>query len=116
VRRAHAARLLTRRKGGLTPIRIVPGAEPGYLRLPFTASASALSAAGSLAARRLGVIHGYPEALCDLTGFADRALNRAEPFPGARALARRLITLPVHSMLSEADLAALEAWIETAGA
>ena len=53
---------------------------------------------------------GYPRALCDLPGFGERVLNRGGAFPGARMLAERLVTLPVHSRLGERDLAALEAW------
>jgi hypothetical protein len=112
VRRAQAARLLASLRPGLAAIPIAAGATPGYLRLPVLASAPARAAAGTEEARRLGVGVGYPQALCDLAGF-DRVMNGGEPFPGARTLAQRLVTLPVHGLLSDADLAALETWIGT---
>lgn len=111
VRRAHAERLLAKRATGLAPVRIPDGAQAGYLRLPFLASPRARSAAGLGEARRLGIMPGYPQALCDLAGFGERVLNRADAFSGARLLAQRLITLPTHSLLEEADMARLEAWL-----
>jgi hypothetical protein len=59
---------------------------------------------------------GYPRALPDLAGFGGRVSNRDDGFPGARLLADRLITLPTHSLLSEEDLSALEAWIDARAA
>ena len=59
----------------------------------------------------MGVMPGYPAALCDLPGFGERVVNRADGFPGARSLAERLVTAPVHSRLGERDLAGLEVWL-----
>jgi dTDP-4-amino-4,6-dideoxygalactose transaminase len=109
-RRAHAARLLARGANGLAPVAVPSGAEAGYLRLPFMASAAARAEAATSRARALGIMPGYPAALSDLPGFGDRVLNLNESLPGARLLAERLVTLPVHSLLSERDLTALEAW------
>ncbi|MGA2382681.1 MAG: DegT/DnrJ/EryC1/StrS family aminotransferase [Gemmatimonadales bacterium] len=111
VRRANAARLLVRREPGLSPVLALAGAEPGYLRLPFLATPAVRSAAESPAARALGVMPGYPRALCDLEGFAARVGNLGDTFVGARMLAARLITLPTHSLLREGDLARLETWL-----
>jgi len=111
MRRARAARLLERRGPGLSPVRPPGGAEPGYLRLPFLAAPAARAAADSVEARALGIMPGYPRALRDLAGFGERVVNAAEDLPGARKLAQLLITLPAHSLLSERDLSALEAWI-----
>jgi len=110
VRRAHAERLLARAGRGLTPVPVPSGAVAGYLRLPFVASVAAREEAGTVVARALGIMPGYPTALCDLAGFADRVLNHGDAMPGAHLLAQRLITFPVHSLLSERDLAALEEW------
>ena len=110
VRRAHAQRLLARAGAGLARVAVPAGGEAGYLRLPFLASPAARQQAEGAAARALGIMPGYPRALCDLPGFAERVLNRGAAFPGARMLAERLVTLPVHSRLGERDLAALEAW------
>jgi dTDP-4-amino-4,6-dideoxygalactose transaminase len=109
VRRAHAARLMERCGAGLTAVRMAAGAEPGYLRLPFLAAPGARAAADSAEARALGIMPGYPRALCDLPGFGERVLNPGEGYFGARMLAERLVTLPTHSRLSQADMAVLEA-------
>jgi perosamine synthetase len=117
VRRRNAARLLeaVQQHPQLTAIRAAAHARPGYLRLPVIASPGARRAAGELPARRLGVMPGYPKALCDLEGFGARCLNREAAFPGARALAERLCTLPTHGRLEARDLARLEAWIREHG-
>ena len=114
VRRSNAKRLLKRCGPGLTPVRAPAGAEPGCLRLPFLATPVARLAAASPAARALGIMPAYPHALCDLKGFGERVLNRGDPFPGARMLAERIVTLPTHSLLSAADLGGLEAWLALA--
>jgi perosamine synthetase len=106
-RRARAARLLERAGAGLAPVVVGAGAVAGYLRLPFVASPAARAAAGTLASRALGVMPGYPQALCDLDGFASRARDGGERFLGARGLARQLITLPTHGRTAERDLARL---------
>jgi len=111
VRRAHAARLLARHADGLAPIGVPEGAEPGYLRLPFVASPARRAAADSAESRSLGIMPGYPQALCDLPGFAERIVNSDDAFPGARTLAERLLTLPTHSLLSPRDLTRLEEWL-----
>lgn len=110
-RRSNAARLLTGHGVELTPLCIPSGCEPGYLRLPLVASPGARAAAASDEARRLGIMPGYPQALCDLDGFRSRVLSPDDAFPGARVLAERLVTLPTHSLLEEADLLRIESWL-----
>jgi len=102
--------LLARAGHGLTSVRAPLRAEAGYLRLPFVASPAARAAASWPESRATGVMHGYPTPLSNLGGFGDRVRNLPEGFPGARMLAQRLVTLPVHGLLSKPDLAALEAW------
>ena len=114
IRGANAARLRARSGPGLTPIAGPAGAAAGYLRLPFVASPAVRAAACTAEARALGIMPGYPSALCDLAGFGARVINRSDAFPGARMLAERLVTLPTHSLLDEADLARLEAWVARA--
>jgi dTDP-4-amino-4,6-dideoxygalactose transaminase len=111
VRRAHASRLMERCGAGLTAVRVPTGAEPGYLRLPLLAAPAARAAAESAEARAQGIMPGYRRALCALEGFAERVLNRAEEFPGARVLEKSLVTLPVHGLLSERALAAIQSWV-----
>jgi dTDP-4-amino-4,6-dideoxygalactose transaminase len=113
VRRRNAARLLAalEHQAAFATITTLPHARPGYLRLPTLASREVR---GTVAAS-LGVFPSYPQALCDLPGFAARCMNRHDPFPGARLLASRLCTLPTHSRLDGRDLARLEGWIRSAG-
>lgn len=93
----------------------VRGVEPpscavaGYLRFPVRVSEAARSSVP--AARRLGVMPGYPTSLASLAGFASRALNAGTAMPGAEELARTLCTLPTHGALRAADLARLQRWV-----
>jgi perosamine synthetase len=117
VRRRHAEQLLNALRGrpGLEPIRTPPQARPGYLRLPVLASPSARCRAAETAARRLGIMPGYPFALCDLKGFSPHCLNRDAALSGSRLLAARLCTLPTHSRLDAGDLTKLTQWIRAVG-
>jgi len=85
------------------------GGEPGYLRFPVVCSEAKWPAV--LAARRLGLMPGYPKALSDLPGFAARVTNRNWELKGARVLARRLATLPTHSRVSEREQRELQDWL-----
>jgi DegT/DnrJ/EryC1/StrS aminotransferase family protein len=114
VRRRNAGRLLASRVRALAPVAVAEGSVPGYLRLPLLAAPSARDARLTAAARALGIMPGYPRALCDLEGFGERVVNRLDPFPGARALGGRLVTLPTHGLLGERDLARLEEWLAAA--
>ncbi len=117
IRRANAARLLVALKDqpGFAAIATSPAGRPGYLRLPVIAAAGARRAVADRAARRLGVMPGYPKALCDVEQVGVRCRNRNEDFPGARLLAARVCTLPTHSRLTTGDLIGLERWIGAAG-
>ncbi|HEX5385594.1 MAG TPA: DegT/DnrJ/EryC1/StrS family aminotransferase [Gemmatimonadales bacterium] len=112
-RRANAKRLLAaaRLAPGLELIDEQPDAVAGYLRLPLRAGANARAAADQRSAHRLGIWPGYPRSLADLHGFGERRVPSADGYPGARELARRLITLPTHGRLGEADLVRLGRWM-----
>ncbi len=116
-RRRHAERLLVelRQQPAFEIIRTLRHARPGYLRLPVLGSPAVQRLAGDGAARRLGVMPGYPKALCDLQRFAPRCLNRDAAFPGSRSLAGGLCTFPTHGRLGARDLARLEQWIRAVG-
>jgi dTDP-4-amino-4,6-dideoxygalactose transaminase len=117
VRRMHAARLLTAATS-VPGVRVYPprrGAQPGYLRFPLLLPPHAVAAGRTSEARRLGIWPSYPQSLADLPRFGERRLNREDDFPGARTLAERLVTLPVHSQLRPDDVAALEQWITRLG-
>jgi len=111
-RRHNAARLLlvAARASQVQQVRPPFGSEPGYLRLPLRLGQSR-SEVDWRAARRLGIMPGYPRALADLAAFGERRRNRDTGFPAARLLAETLVTLPTHSRLNAADLAALEGWL-----
>ncbi len=117
VRRCNAERLLIELRGqpDFETISAPPNARPGYLRLPVLASPEVRRSAADTAARRLGVMPGYPRPLCDLERFAPRCLNRNASFPGGRQLAGRLCTLPTHGRLGLRDLERLEQWIRMVG-
>jgi dTDP-4-amino-4,6-dideoxygalactose transaminase len=112
-RQLHARRLLQSASAldGFQVIAEPREAKPGYLRLPFLVSDSVRARAIQPGARRLGIMPGYPLPLSRLGGFEKKVVNPAEPLPGAERLARQLITLPVHGMMTERDLTALEQWM-----
>jgi len=114
-RRHNAQRLLETLLGrsAFSTIRPMDHARPGYLRLPVLVSPDVRRAALEPGARRLGLMPGYPKALCDLDRFGTRCINGSADFPGSRLLAERLCTFPTHGRLEVADLAGLEDWICT---
>jgi perosamine synthetase len=115
--RRHNARLVLDCVGesrALRPLALPPESSPGYLRLPLVASPAARRLAERPASRRLGIMPGYPLPLARLPGFGRRCVNATAEFPGATHLAGHLITLPTHSLLTQADLRALRAWIREA--
>jgi dTDP-4-amino-4,6-dideoxygalactose transaminase len=95
--------------------RLAPPARAGWLRLPLLVPRPAGEVV-TRRTRRLGIERAYPLALADLPGFAARVRNRADALPGARELARRLVTVPTHSRLTPGDVRALERWIAEATA
>jgi len=117
LRRRNAERLLVelRAQPGFATITTSRYARPGYLRLPVIVSPALRRSAAESAARRLGIMPGYPKALCDLDRFRPRCLNRDVLFPGSRLLAAQLCTLPTHGRLAMRDLARLEEWIRVSG-
>lgn len=108
-RRANAEWLLgrTSESGPVRAPRPPAGTMPGFLRLPVVVDDSALPRFRTPLARSLGVWPGYPEPLSDLAGFGPRREDPDEAIPGARALARRLFTLPTHGLLDQAARAQL---------
>jgi dTDP-4-amino-4,6-dideoxygalactose transaminase len=90
----------------LTPIREVPAAEPGYLRL-------AVRDVGRLrdAAPRLGIMRGYPRTLREQKELLPHLMPNEQTTPGAAELQRSLFTLPTHHRVSPGDLRRLEKWM-----
>ena len=79
-----------------------PG-QPGYLRLPILVEdARRIAATGE--GQRLGIRGAYPRLLPDLTELRGQLVFPTSDYPGGRQLLQRLLTLPTHSLLREADL------------
>ncbi len=87
--------------------------EGGYLRLALLTKQRERAQLLNGTAARLGIMPGYPLPLSQLPGFDARVVNAAERFPGAEKLARDLITLPTHALLSRKDQADIEAWLRS---
>lgn len=98
-RRARAVRLRSRlaRAPGVEMVHEIPGASPGYLRLPL------LGDVHGHIAPDLGVLRGYPQTLREHVPLRSLLLGDRESLVGASELAARLITAPTHSLVSETD-------------
>lgn len=107
-RRLHA---IVAECDGMDNIVVPSNGVAGYLRFPVLVSERARHHFDSPQAQRLGIMPGYPKPLAELPGFGDRCVNRGDRFPGARCLARRLFTLPTHSVLTTTDIDRIERWL-----
>ena len=88
----------------------VPGSgvgRPGYLRLPVLMGNRERSPINLDAMAAQGVMPGYPRVLNALPG----PTSSGEDFRGASELVEQLVTLPVHSLVSEGDRAKICHWI-----
>jgi dTDP-4-amino-4,6-dideoxygalactose transaminase len=75
----------------------------GYLRFPLRVSAQAYDSATSPIAQSMGVARSYPVALNTLDPVRPRLQQPAMQVAGAELLARTLVTLPTHSLVSQSD-------------
>ena len=105
-------------KAGVTPIRPIPGAEPGFLRFPVLVRGGLRGTIPANVARRMGVAAGYPAILPDLPRLipalreiAGRFLDTDRDYPGARRLVEELVTLPVHRFASPRVAEELLEWV-----
>ena len=94
-------------------ITVQPDARPGWLRLPILAKDAAVAARIVERGMHFGVARAYPRRLPDLAAELGTEFRTAGPADGATELVQRLVTLPVHSLLSEGDLKALEGIVAT---
>lgn len=108
IRRARALQLAAPMEGraGLTTIHppVSDGTRSGWLRFPVLVDREVRGRALALG-RRLGIAPGYPLPLPDLPSFPG---PHTVALPGATALSTRLVTLPTHRFVRDADHAALE--------
>lgn len=99
------------RTPGVREVTPPPESEPGYLRFPVRLSGGHRGFANPDAVRRFGIFPSYPRILAELPPVA-RRLRRRGRWPGARELAREVVTLPTHSRVGEEDETAILALLE----
>jgi perosamine synthetase len=92
-----------RERPGVVSVRTVPGTTPGYLRYPLLLDRGVAGLPDSRLARRLGIAPGYPLPLSELAPVKRRLHPGGPGLPGATEIARRLVTLPTHSLLGPAE-------------
>lgn len=81
--------------------------EPGFLRLPVRARDAATRERVLSAGRVLGLEASYPTTLAALEPLQPLLVEGGERLNGARALARELLTIPTHSLMTRRDRDAL---------
>ncbi|HEX2781396.1 MAG TPA: DegT/DnrJ/EryC1/StrS family aminotransferase [Gemmatimonadaceae bacterium] len=95
---------------GLSHVRLIDvpaGATAGYLRFPIRISRGGARLTARDGARRLGIASSYPTPLDHLTAIRPRLVDSASACLGAETLARELVTLPTHSLLTARDISAI---------
>lgn len=109
-RRQRALRLRAASQNSHRVESVVPlgGAEPGYLRFPVRVRSDIAPAP------RLGITPAYPRPLSEEPELQPLLVPSPEPLRGAHDLARQLVTLPTHHMLTSADMDALVHWLQPA--
>jgi dTDP-4-amino-4,6-dideoxygalactose transaminase len=105
VRRRNAGWMLERLRESIS-IQAATGV-PGYLRLPLLLDKAQRAAVRDGRAGALGISPGYPRALNQLPA----PTSSDEQFAGADALVQSLVTVPVHSRISETDRAEILNWL-----
>lgn len=108
LRRQRNAEVLRDQIGFEGAIEAIPGARPGWLRLPRMVRGS-----GNVTDESLGIMRSYPLPLPVLPALG---VGRPDPssFPGAQALATRLRTFPAHGLVSESVRARLREAVRAA--
>ncbi|MGH7532929.1 MAG: hypothetical protein ACREL4_06540, partial [Gemmatimonadales bacterium] len=111
VRRARGAELALALSEArhVTTIAIPPDGTAGYLRFPVRLPRGLGTISDRPRAVRLGVARGYPGSIADLVPVRARLIRlaRDRTWPGAAALARELVTLPTHSLLTRDEFSDL---------
>ena len=94
---------------------VIAEACAGYLRLPVRHTFRKREEILTPAVRRLGIIEGYPRTLATVPGFRELCINADALLPGAEELARSLVTLPTHGLVSASDRGAMKRWLSAHG-
>jgi dTDP-4-amino-4,6-dideoxygalactose transaminase len=86
-------------------VHAIEKGESGYLRFPVLLHDARYD-------ETLGIAHGYPRPLSQEPEMEPCMVPSNEPLHGAHELARRLVTLPTHHMVTRSDLAAMIRWLD----
>jgi len=89
----------------LDTVRAIETGESGYLRFPVLLRDDPRDNGA------LGIARGYPRPLSLEPQMQPCLIASDEPLHGAHELARRLVTLPTHHMVTTRDLAELSSWL-----
>ena len=113
-RRIEAAAILDAVGSGsrVRAVRPIPGATPGYLRLPIRLADGLGGFGRPMEAIRLGLAPSYPSvlpALREVRPWVDDATSR---WPGGEELVRTLHTAPTHSLVTKREQAKLISLLE----
>lgn len=102
--RIQLGRLFQRRLPSFAQIGRVSQSESAYLRLPLLMPTAQQKAAFCLMAKEygLGVSASYPAPISKIPEIASK--YQSKRFPGAEALASRMVTLPLHRYVTEDDV------------
>ena len=92
----------------LETVRAIETGESGYLRFPV------LLRENPRDNDALGIARGYPRPLSLEPEMQQCLVASSEPLHGAHELARRLVTLPTHHMVTSSDLERLATWLRAA--
>jgi dTDP-4-amino-4,6-dideoxygalactose transaminase len=116
IRRENARTILEDLPQGsvVRPVRALPGATPGYLRLPLRLSRGLAGFARPARALRLGLAASYPTVLAEIPEVRERLVTgMANRWPGGERIARTLVTAPTHSLTTDAERQAILAILAT---
>jgi dTDP-4-amino-4,6-dideoxygalactose transaminase len=92
---------------GLQFVSISANTEPVYTRLPIFISNPEQRSEVLRRLNRRGVVASvsYPQAISDVTELRDHLTPGSTEIPGARQVAREIITLPTHPYVTTEDVA-----------
>ena len=108
IRRANASYLMEQLKDadGVQLPEPIPGSYPVYLRFPVLVKdpVGRMVAYRTLVGQGLGASTTYPTALNAIQSLRSYAVDLEDSYPGAKAVAERILTLPVHSFVTQMDM------------
>ena len=108
IRRENAHQLQAGIEGieGIEIPRPVKGTNPVYLRFPILARDGTHRARllRRFRAAGIGASGSYPTAIGDIPGISRHLARDQQPCPGARMIAKRIITLPTHPYVTVGDV------------